>query len=86
MRVAVLVPVLLAAVWVMLEVAIPLVVFLLYFVTRGMLATVINDRHHCRGRSGRALAFAALWATLYTAPLAGVVALVHVAHAGHWIA
>jgi hypothetical protein len=29
--------------------------FLLYFVARGMLARVVNDRHHCRGRLGRAL-------------------------------
>ncbi len=73
-------------VWFLFEVAIPLVVFVLYFVARGMLATVINDRHHCRGRAARALAFAALWATLYTAPLAGVVWFVHVAHARHWFA
>ena len=32
---------------------------------------------HCRGRLGRALAWGALWATVYTAPLAGAVWFVH---------
>jgi hypothetical protein len=69
--------VLVGLVWLLIEVAIPLMLFVLYFVTRGMLARVINDRHHCRGRLGRALAVAFLWATVYTAPLAAAVWFVH---------
>lgn len=66
-----------ALVWFLIEIAIPVVFFLLYLTVRGMLAHVINDRHRCRGRLGRALAWALVWATVYTAPLAGVVWLVH---------
>jgi hypothetical protein len=66
--------------WFLIEVAIPLVLFLLYFVTRGMLAQVVNDRHRCRGRLGRALAWGFLWATLYTAPVAAAVWFVHYVH------
>ena len=64
-------------VWFLIEVAIPLVLFLLYFVTRGMLARVVNDRHRCRGQLGRALAWGFVWATLYTAPVAAAVWFVH---------
>ncbi len=65
------------ALWLLIEVAIPLVLFVLYLVARGMLSHVVNDRHHCKGRLGRSLAWALVWATLYTAPLAGVVWFVH---------
>jgi hypothetical protein len=68
---------LVGVVWFLIEVAIPLVLFVLYFVTRGMLAHVVNDRHRCRSRLSRALAWAGIWATVYTVPLAGVVWLVH---------
>ena len=67
-------------VWFLIEVAIPLVLFLLYFVTRGMLAQVVNDRHRCRGRLGRALAWGLVWATLYTTPVAAAVWYVHFFH------
>ena len=68
----------LIALWFLIEVAIPLVLFLLYLVTGGgMLSQVINDRHHCKGRLIRALAWALVWATLYTVPLAGIVWYVH---------
>jgi hypothetical protein len=63
--------------WLLIEVAVPVVLFLLYFLTRGMLAHVVNDRHHCRGRLGRALAWGCIWATAYTAPLAVFVWIVH---------
>jgi hypothetical protein len=72
--------VLVGVIWFLFEVAIPVVAFLLYILARGMLAQVINDRHHCRGRLGRALAWGTLWATVYTAPLAGAVWFVHYVH------
>jgi hypothetical protein len=64
-------------IWFLIEIAIPLVLFLLYFVARGMLAQVINDRHRCKGSLARALVWGLIWATVYTAPLVGVVWLVH---------
>jgi hypothetical protein len=67
-------------VWFLIEVAIPLVLFVLYFVTRGMLAQVVNDRHHCRGHLGRAISWGFVWATAYTVPLGAGVWFVHYAH------
>lgn len=72
--------VLVAGIWLLFEVAIPVVLFLLYFVSRGMLARVVNDRHHCRGSIGRALLWGFTWATLYTMPLAAAVWFVHFVH------
>ena len=66
--------------WFLIEIAIPLVWFLLYLLVRGMLAMVINDRHRCRGRLGRSVAWALVWASAYTAPLALAVWLIHHLH------
>jgi hypothetical protein len=63
--------------WFLIEVAIPLVLFILYMVPRGMLSRVVNDRHHCTGRLGRSFRWALIWATVYTVPLAGLVWWVH---------
>jgi hypothetical protein len=72
--------VLLGGIWLLFEIALPVLVFLLYFVARGMLARVVNDRHHCRGRVRRALGWGLVWATVYTAPLAAAVWFVHHIH------
>jgi hypothetical protein len=72
--------VLVGLIWFLFEIAIPVLVFLLYLVTRGMLARVINDRHHSRERFGRAFGWGLLWATVYTAPLAAAVWFIHYVH------
>src|SRR5262249_23060679 len=66
--------------WLIIEIAIPLVWFLLYLMVRGMLAMVINDRHRCRGRLGRSVGWALVWASAYTAPLALAVWFIHHLH------
>ncbi len=71
---------LVGAVWFLVEIAVPVIAFLLYGVVRGMLARVVNDRHHCHGRVGRSLAWGGLWATVYIAPLALAVWFIHYAH------
>lgn len=63
--------------WFLIEIAIPILWLLLYFIVRGMLAAVVNDRHRCRGKVGKALAHAFLWATVYVAPLALIVWFIH---------
>jgi hypothetical protein len=68
--------------WFLVEIAIPAIAFILYFLVRGMLARVANDDHGCQGKLGRALAWGGLWATLYIAPLAFLVWLGHVIVAG----
>jgi hypothetical protein len=69
--------VLVALIWFLVEIAIPVLFFLLYLVVRGMLAHVINDRHRCRGSIGRAVTWGLVWSTFYTVPLTGVVWFVH---------
>src|SRR5262249_13254041 len=54
--------------------------FVMYLLIRGMLGQVANSRLRCRGRPGRSLGFGVLWATVYTAPLAGLVWFVHRLH------
>lgn len=71
--------VLFAAVWFVVELALPAITFLAYFLVRGMLARVINDRHHCRGRLMKAAIWGACWATVYIGPLALAVWFVHLA-------
>jgi hypothetical protein len=72
--------VLLGGIWLVFEVAIPVLLFLLYFVARGMLAGVVNDRHRCRGHLGRSVVWGFIWATVYTGPLAAAVWFVHFVH------
>jgi hypothetical protein len=74
--------VLLGGIWLLFEIAIPVLIFLLYFVARGMLAGVANDRRHCRGRLGRSVVWGFVWATAYTAPLAAAVWFIHYVHQG----
>jgi hypothetical protein len=47
-----------------------------------MLAGVVNDRRHCRGRLGRSVAWGFIWATAYMAPLAAAVWFIHHVHQG----
>jgi hypothetical protein len=67
-------------IWLLIEVLIPGLAFVAYFLIRGMLAHVANDKHGCKGDLSRALAWSMLWATLYTAPLALMVWLAHFIH------
>jgi hypothetical protein len=70
-------------VWFLVEIAIPIVFLMLYFLVRGMLVRVVNDRPGCRGNFGLSAARGALWATVYTLPLALTVWLVHYIHLKH---
>jgi hypothetical protein len=67
-------------IWFLIEIAIPVLFFLLYVIVRSMMAQVLNDCHYCRGRLARALAWGFVWATVYTAPLAAVVWFIHYVH------
>ncbi len=72
-----------ALVWILVEIAVPVVFFMLYFLVRGMLARVVNDQRNCRGEFGRSALRGVLWATIYTVPLAVTVWIIHVIHARH---
>lgn len=68
------------AAWFLIEIAVPGLMILIYVIVRGMLAHVANDTHHCRGHLGRSAGWALVWATMYTAPYAGSVWLIHWFH------
>ena len=65
--------------WVMGEFIIPALFLLAYFVVTRALRHVVNDEHECAGRPLVALAWGAIWATLYTAPLALIPVILHAA-------
>jgi hypothetical protein len=71
-----------AGLWFLIEIAIPALFALLYFLVRGMLARVVNDKHHCKDNLGKAFSWALVWATLYLAPLAFIAWLAHAWMAG----
>lgn len=60
----------LGAAWVLVEIAIPVVFLLVYALIMRAIARVARDRHDCKGRLGRSLAWGALWSAIYVAPLA----------------
>ncbi len=66
-----------AAIWILVEVAIPALALILFGTIRAMLACVVNDQHRCQQHFGRSLGWAALWATVYVAPLALLVWWIH---------
>jgi hypothetical protein len=70
-------PLLIGLIWVLIEVAIPGILFIAYLMVRGQLAHVVNDQHGCEGRLLRSFAWRTLWATIYTAPLALLVGFVY---------
>jgi hypothetical protein len=66
--------------WLMIEVVVPAVAFVMYCLVRGMLAKVANDEHGCEGKLLRSAGWAAVWASVYIAPVALLVWLMHVLH------
>jgi hypothetical protein len=70
-------PLLVLLIWVLWEVAIPLLAFVAYVLVRAQLAHVANDKHGCEGSLIKAPLWGILWATIYTAPLAGLIWFVH---------
>ncbi len=68
---------LVGAAWLLVELVVPLVAFVLYAVLRGMLAHAVNDRHACEGDLPRSTFWGTLWASVYTAPIALLVYLAH---------
>ena len=70
-----------ALVWFLVEIAIPVVFFMRYFLVRGMLARVVNDQVRCRGDLSLSTLRGILWATIYSVPLAATVWIIHFIHA-----
>jgi len=65
--------------WILIQVVLPLLAFVVYLLIYSMLSQVLNRDHGCKGSVARSLGWGWLWATIYTAPLALAVWLIHVA-------
>jgi len=71
---------LVAGIWLAIEVLIPGLAFLVYFLVRGLTARAVNGGTACQGMLIRSIVWGILWATIYTAPLALAVLGAHAAH------
>ncbi len=69
------------AAWVLVELALPMVFFVMYGLFMRAIGRVANDRHDCQGELSRAMGWGALWATVYVVPLALLTLALHVAKA-----
>ena len=67
------------AAWVLVELAMPMVFFVMYALFMRAIARVANDRNECEGELGRSIGWGARWATVYVVPLALFTWLLHVA-------
>jgi hypothetical protein len=61
--------------WVFVELLAPALLAAAYALLVGALRRVANDAHECEGNLPRSIGWGVLWASLYTLPLAGIVAL-----------
>ena len=72
------------ATFILVELAFPALFFLLYWLVVKAIGRIANDRHGCERNLARSVGWGALWAILYTLPLAGVVYGAHfLAAKGH---
>lgn len=74
---AALIAVLLGAAWIVAEIALPIVLYVGYAVVSRALMRVAHDRHGCEGDLAKSVGWGALWATIYLAPLALLVVILH---------
>lgn len=68
------------AAWVVVELALPLVFFVLYAGLMRAIRRVAADRRGCAGDLGKSLAWGALWATIYIAPISLLTWAIHALH------
>ncbi len=77
LAIAALVIVALLASWLLIELVVPALAVAIYALILRGLARVANDTHGCEGSPLRAMTWGAIWAAVYTLPLAIVVGIVH---------
>jgi hypothetical protein len=70
----------LGAAWLMVEIAMPLLFFLMYTVLMRAIRRAASDRRGCEGDLVKALGSGALWATIYVLPIAALTWAVHALH------
>lgn len=71
--------VLAGATWVLVEIALPVVVFVVYSLVLAALRHVAHDRHGCEGDVVKSIGWGAMWSALFIAPLGIVVGVVQYA-------
>lgn len=64
-------------IWLLIEIVIPALAFLGYYLVRGMLARVANDQHGCEENLVRSVGWGTLWASVYIVPQAALVWFIH---------
>lgn len=67
----------LGAAWILVELAMPLVFFMIYWVLMKAIARAATDHHDCEKDLGKSLVWGVVWATIYVAPLALLTFVVH---------
>jgi hypothetical protein len=67
----------LCAAWVMVEIAMPLLFFLMYSVLMRAIRRAASDRRGCEGNLVKSLGSAVLWATIYILPIAALAWALH---------
>jgi hypothetical protein len=65
--------------WLLVELVLPVIFVAAYWLVVRGLIRVANDHHGCEGDALKSVAWGAIWALLYTAPLAALVWLGHLA-------
>jgi hypothetical protein len=70
----------LGAAWVMVELLMPLVFFMMYWLFMRAIARASRDRRGCAGDLAKSVGWGALWATLYVLPIAALTWLFHALH------
>lgn len=69
--------------WLIVEIVLPLAFLGFYKATTGALRRATHDRHDCKQDWATSLRWAAIWSTLYIAPFAAILYLMHKIAAAH---
>jgi hypothetical protein len=67
----------LGAAWVMVELVMPVVFLLMYWLFMRAIARAARDRRGCAGDLAKSIGWGAAWATIYVAPIAALTWVVH---------
>jgi len=68
------------AAWIFVELVMPLVFFLMYWLFMRAISRAARDRRGCEGDLVKSLGWAVVWATIYVVPIAAVTWLAHAVH------
>jgi Flp pilus assembly protein TadB len=70
----------LGAAWVFVELVMPVLFLVMYWLFMRAIAQVARDHRECKGELGRSLGWASFWASVYVAPVAALVWIFHMVH------